>query len=112
MRIRVHLALVDQTLLVVVKELDRVLDRDHVLFTLVVNLVEHGSQRRGLTRAGRPGHQYEPARLVAQPADHCRKAEVIEALDFPRNGPENCRYRAALVKDIAAETRQALQPER
>src|SRR5208337_2034986 len=42
MRIGVYLALVHQALLVVVQKLDGVLDGDHVLFTLGVDLVEHG----------------------------------------------------------------------
>ncbi len=69
MRVGVHFALVDQALLVVVQELDRVFDGDHVLFALVVDLVEHGGERGGFARAGRAGDEHQTARLVAQTAN-------------------------------------------
>ena len=59
-------ALIDQAFLVVVQKLDRILDRDHVLFAFGVDLVQHRGERRRLARACRPGHQHQSARLVAQ----------------------------------------------
>ena len=110
-RVGVDFALVHQALLVIVEELDGVLDGDHVLFMLVVDFVEHGRERGGLARAGRPGHEHEAARLVAQRAHDVGKAESVKALDLPRNGTKHGGHRAALVKDVAAETGQALQTE-
>ena len=44
-RVGVNLALVDQALLVVVKKLDWVFDRNHMLVALVVDFVEHRGER-------------------------------------------------------------------
>ncbi len=40
-----------------------------------------------------------------------RQAQRVESLDFPGNRPEDRGDGAALVKDVAAEARQALQTE-
>ena len=73
-----HFALVHQALLVGVDELDGILDGDHVLVAGLVDQVEHGGQGGGLAAAGRPGHQDQPARLLAQLAKHLRQAQLIE----------------------------------
>jgi hypothetical protein len=56
-RVRVHadLALVDHRTLVRVNELDRVLDRDDVPRSRLVDVIDHRRERRRLTRAGRTG---------------------------------------------------------
>ena len=61
----VQLALVHDALLVGVQVLDGVLDGDHVLVALAVDLVEHGRQGRRLARARRSGHEDQAAGLVA-----------------------------------------------
>ena len=81
----VQFALVDHAVLVHVHELDRVLDGEDVFVALGVDLVDHGRQRRRLARSGRPGDQHQPARPVAQLADHRRQAQLIEGLDLQRN---------------------------
>ena len=43
----------------VVKEFDRVFDRDHVLFAFGVDLVEHGGERRGFTGSRWTGDQHQ-----------------------------------------------------
>src|SRR4029079_1613283 len=53
LRIGAQLALVDDALLVLVQELDRVLDREDVFVPGVVDQVEHRGERRRLARAGR-----------------------------------------------------------
>jgi len=65
-------ALIHQALLVIVKKLDGVLDRDHVFFTFAVDLVEHGRERGGLAGARGSGHEDESAGLVAQSLDDQR----------------------------------------
>src|ERR1700722_2596189 len=96
----------------VVEKFDGVFNGDHVLFTLVVDFVEHGRERGRLSRTGRPGHQHQAARLIAQTSDDRGQAQRIKALDFPGNGAENGAYRAALVKQVAAKSREILQTER
>ena len=61
-----HLALVDHRELVEVQHLDRVLDRDDVDLAVVVDVVDHAGERRGLARAGRAGDQDQAARLHGQ----------------------------------------------
>src|SRR5580704_4514069 len=112
MRVRVNFALIDQALFVVVKKFDRVFDGDHVLVALAINLVEHGGEGGGLARAGWPRNEHESARLVAEDFDHLRQSESFEALDLPWNRTEHSSHGAALVENIAAEARQALQTER
>jgi hypothetical protein len=57
------LALVDDRLLVVEQELDRVLDRQDVAGHLLVAAVEHRRERRALAGAGRSDHQDQAALL-------------------------------------------------
>ena len=112
-RVRVDFALIHQALLVVVEELDGVLDRDHVLFALGVDLVEHRGERRGLARTGRAGDQHQAARLVAQSSSPPRgkpsASKPLISHGIVRNtAPTAPRW----LKQIAAETRQILQAER
>ena len=110
-RVGVQLALVDHALLVRVQVLDRVLDRDDVLVALAVDLVDHRRERRRLARAGRPGHQHQAARLVAELRDHRRQAQVLEAADLVGDRAVGGGHRAALHEDVGAEAGQALDAE-
>ena len=94
----VQFALVDQAVLVHVHKFDRVLDGEDVLVPLGVDLVDHGGQGRGFARAGRSGHQDQPARLVAQLADNGGQAQLVEGLDLERNDAEDAGRGAALVE--------------
>jgi len=107
-RVGVHFALVHQALLVVMEELDGVLDGDHVFFALGVNLVEHGSQGGGFSRTGRTRHQHETTRFVAKASDDRRQTQGVEVFYFPGNGTKNGGHGAALIENVAAETRQIL----
>jgi len=64
-RIRMHFALIHQASFVIVQKFDRVFDRNHVLFTFAVDLVEHGRKRRRFSRAGGTSDQHQATRLVA-----------------------------------------------
>ena len=66
--VAVHLALVDQAVLVLVDVLDRILDGEDVLVALGVDLVDHRRQRRRLAAAGRPGDEHQPARPLGERA--------------------------------------------
>ena len=65
-RVGVDLALVDETALVLVDVLDRILDGDDVLAALGVDLVDHRRQRRRLAAAGRAGDEHQAARPLGQ----------------------------------------------
>ena len=65
-RVRPQLALVDDALLVVVQELDRVLDREDVLVARLVDLVDDRGERRRLARARRARDEHDAARLLGE----------------------------------------------
>ena len=44
---------------------------------VVVDQVEHRGERRGLARAGRPGHEHEPARLLGEVLEHREAAPSV-----------------------------------
>ena len=71
-RVRSDLALVDQALLRLVHELDRVLDREDVAVLVLVDVVDHRRERGRLARAGRAGDQHQAARLVGQVGEDLR----------------------------------------
>ena len=98
-----HLALVDDRLLVAVQELDRVLDRDDVLAALGVDVVDHRGERRRLARAGGAGAQDQPALLVRDALEHDRQPELAHGHDLDRDDAQHQADRAALLENVAAE---------
>jgi len=76
-----------------------------------VDLVDHGGQGGRLAAAGRPGHQDQPAGLVAQGGDHGRQPQCFETLDFKRNQSKHGGDRTALVEDVAAKPGNVFHPE-
>src|SRR5215467_5150172 len=111
MCIGVDFALIHQAALVVVQEFDGVLDGNHVLVALAVDLVEHGGKRGGLAGPGWSGDQDEPAGLVTKSLHDQREAEGVKSFDVPGNGAEYGAHSAALVEAVTAEARQVLQAE-
>ena len=111
-RVGVELALVDEALLVAVKELDRVLDRHDVELLLAVDLVDHRRLRRRLARARRPADEDQAARLVAEELDDRRQTQLLEAEDLVGNLPVDAADRAALHEVVGPEAGQALDAER
>src|SRR5215831_17397417 len=111
MRVGVDFALIHQAALVVVQKFDGILDGDHVLVALAVDFVEHGGECRGLSGAGWPGDEDEPARLVTETLYDRGESESVKSLDVPKNGTEHRADGAALVEAVSAETHQVLQTE-
>src|SRR5439155_10079761 len=56
-----QLPLVDQRLLVLVQEFDRIFDRYNVMREVTVDVVDHRRLRGRLAAAGRSGYQHQPA---------------------------------------------------
>ena len=110
-RVGVQLALVDEALLVLVQELDRVLDRDDVELLLAVDLVDHRGLRRRLAGAGRAADEDQAARLVAEELDDRRQPELLEAQDLVGDLPVDAGDGAALHEVVGAETGHALDAE-
>src|SRR5579872_2597591 len=111
MSVRMDFALIDQALFVVVQKFDRVLDGDHVLVTLAIDLVEHGGEGGGFTGTGGTGDEDEAARFVAKGSDDIGQAELIESLYLPGNRAEHSGDRASLMEDVATETSETFQTE-
>ena len=105
--VRAHLALVDQALLVLVDELDRILDRDDVILARLVDVVDHRAQRRRLARAGRAGDEHQPLVQLAQLQDVRRQAELLGGQDLRRDDAEHRARALAIGEDVRAEPRQA-----
>ena len=83
--------------------LDRVLDGHDVRRAGLVRDVEQAGERRRLARAGRSGHQDEPARQVREALDVRGQAELGQAADVVRDGSQHRADRAALHEDVHAE---------
>ena len=102
-RVRPQLALVDDALLVVVQELDRVLDGEDVLVARLVDLVDDRGERRRLARARGARDEHEPARLLGEGADDRRHAELLERHRLRGDQAEGGGERAALEVRVDAE---------
>ena len=100
------LALVDDAVLVVVEDLDRVFDGDDVLPARLVDVVDDRGERRRLAGAGRAGDEHEPAVLVGHRLDARGHPQVLEARHVLGDDAERERDRAALAKGVDAETRE------
>ncbi|MNY23757.1 hypothetical protein D3C86_1574350 [compost metagenome] len=105
--VAVHLALVDQALLRLVDEFDRVLDGEDVVVLVAVDVVDHRRQRGRLARAGGAGDQHQAARHVGNLLEHLAHAEVFHAQHARGNGPEHRAGTAVLVERVDPEARHA-----
>ena len=101
-----HFTLVDDAAAVRVQDLDRVLDRDDVLASRSIDVVEHRSERRRLAGAGGACHEHEPAALLGEPRDTGREPELREVRDLTGDDAECERRRAALAEAVDAEAWQ------
>src|SRR5205807_4315561 len=72
------LTLIDIAFPVLVDELDRILDGEDVVLPLVVHVVDHRGQGRGLPRPGGPGDEHEPAVFHRQLLEDGRHAQLTE----------------------------------
>ena len=103
MRIGVNLSLVDQAAFVIVQKLDRIFDRQDVLVTISIDLVDHGRERRRLAGAGWASDKNQTARFFAELFDDRRQTEIFEGLNLIRDGAKDCTHSATLVEKIGAK---------
>jgi len=104
--VRADLALVDQALLALVNEFDRVFDGEDVCVLVFVDVVHHRRQRGRLARAGGSGHQHDAARLVGDFLEDGRAVEFFQRQHLRRNRPEHRARAVLLVEGVDAEARQ------
>ena len=71
----------------------------------LVDQIDDRRQRRGLARAGRPGHEDDAILERRDFGDGLRQAELGERRDALGDQPHHDRERAALAEDVDAESR-------
>src|SRR5258706_4764787 len=99
--------LCDETLLALVDELDRILDRDDVIRACTIDQVDERAERRRLSRARGPGHEDESLRQVAKALHLLRDAHLLDGYYCRGDG---AKYRArslAFPECVAAEAGDA-----
>ena len=101
-----HLALVDQALLALVNELDRVLYCQDMAVLGIVFVVHHRGKGRRFTRTCRTGHQHQTAWIVADVLENRRAVEFFQAKYLRRNRTENRGGTTVLVERIDTEPSQ------
>src|SRR5688500_12098023 len=75
-RVDIDLTLGDERLFVLVKKLDRVLDRDDVAVSLLVYMIDDGCKGRRFTGTGGSGNKYQSAILVRDRIQYRRKTQL------------------------------------
>ena len=93
-------------------EFDRVFDGQDVGGLPLVDGVEHGRQRGAFARAGRAGHQHQPAGAGDQFVEDGRRAQRCQRGNPVGNGTEYRAGAPALHEQVDPEARQAGQLER
>src|SRR6266850_1510009 len=111
-RVRSDLALVDQAFLRLVHELDRVLDGEDMALLVVVDLVDHGGERRGLARARGTGHEDDAAPLIDDLGEDLGCPQLFERQDLRGDRAHHRRRPPVLPEGVHAKAREARARER
>ena len=77
LRIQPDLPLVYDCLFVLVEVLNRVLERDHMHLTVIVDLVDNGGKSRGFAASGRACDEYQASLFLVQINDRCGHAQHL-----------------------------------
>ena len=101
------LALVDEALLVLVHELQRVLDGDDVVGAGPVDVVDERAECGRLAGAGGTGHQHQALGQMAQLQDLLREPHLLGGHDAARDDAEDPAHALAVHEEVAAEAREA-----
>ncbi len=107
MGVRPDFALVDQALVRLMDEFDRVFDGQDMRVFIFIDVIDHCRQRGRFAGTGRAGDQHQAARLQRQLGKDARCVELFQRQDCRRNGPQHGGSAAILVEGIHAESRQA-----
>ena len=95
--------MVNDAVLALVDELDRVLDGENMIFPVAVCIINHGSKRRGLSAAGRAGDEYQPFAQHGRARQDRRQREVFSGDDGRRNLPKHRPEAVLVIKKVGAE---------
>src|SRR5210317_2184637 len=79
---------------------------------IVVNVVNHGGEGSGFTRAGRTCDQHQPAGHHADVAKYLAHTQVVHGQHLGGDGPEYAAGTAVVVESIDPETGHARHFER
>jgi hypothetical protein len=85
------------------QHLDRILDRHDVHRFRLVDVGDHGGERRRLARAGRSGHEDQPSVLIGELADSVRQPHLFERGASEPKLPQDHRDGTALPEHVRAE---------
>ena len=109
--IHTHLALGDDTVVVVVQEFDGVLYADDVAVAVVVAVSHHGRQRGGFTGTGGADKNHQAALGHRQFIDDGRQAQFFDRGDLGVDQAQHQPALAALYEGAGAETPHPLDAE-
>jgi hypothetical protein len=102
----VHLTLVDQALLILVDEFNRIFDRDDVIGPIAVDVIDHGAERGRLARAGRAGDEDQALGQLAE-LEHVRgQRELFGGQNLRWDDAEDRADALAIHEHVGAESRQ------
>jgi hypothetical protein len=107
-----HFTLGDQALLVRVRVLDRILDRDDVALLVLVDPVDHRGQRGRLAGTGRTGDEDQAAGALEQVLDHEGQPELFERVHAGRQQAQDHAVTAVAAEGVGAEARPVTEGER
>jgi hypothetical protein len=94
-----------------VQEFDGVFDGDDVIGPRGVDAVDHGRERGGFARAGRPGDEDQSALLLADIFDDVREIKFFDGANLGGNDAQDHADVAALLEYVdakSAQTRDAI----
>src|SRR6185295_17124715 len=98
-----HFPLIHEAFFRLVDELDRIFDGNDVAFEGVVQIIDHGRERRRLTGPGWAGHKDQSLFPIAELSHDRRHAEFFHRNDLGGNVSEDSAKPAVLDEDIDAE---------
>ena len=111
-RVAAHFALVDHATLVLVQKFNRVFDGQDMLVPFLVDLVDHGGKRRGLTGTGGTGDQDEAGGARRELGHDFGQAQFLEGLDLQRDDTEGEGDATTLQVGVRTETCEVRDTER
>ena len=104
--IKSDLSLVNNGVLMLMKVLDRVLQSNDMLFTILIDHIDQGCQCRRLTGSGRSCNQYETTLSLGEIHNRPRKSQLLRCRDHGIDQTKNCRKGVLLTEYITTETSQ------